>query len=189
MTYVHEIDENGRLLMVLTSAISEELEHYSRYNGGWIRKVEGLDKSKTDGYSILGEFAGSGMTWHEPGLYIDCSIEGSRKNQYRWFTLFILHKDGEIEPVGKSIGMEGHSGGDWAPRMWAEIDRQLEKFKPAIPEDEANEILKEIIFESEPETLIEIKGVSEVLKKHFAGEIRDRWEKQKAAKQTDLQEW
>lgn len=121
----YETDDQGRLLMNLSNAASEVLEKYSRYNGGWIKKVEGLNKSVTDGFSIVGDFAPKGLTWHTPGLYLDCSIDGSRKNQERFFTLFALKRDGSIQKRGPWRSMTGHTGGDWAPRFWPQIEEAL----------------------------------------------------------------
>ena len=55
-----------------------------RYNGGWTKSVIGLDKMQTNGYSIKGNFINGDINrlrnWND-GLYLDCDIRGSRKNQ------------------------------------------------------------------------------------------------------------
>jgi hypothetical protein len=116
-------------------AASGQIANYTRYNGGWIKTVTGLNTKTTDGYSILGEFVKDGIQWQDPGLYLDCSIGGSRKQQERWFTLFVLTPDGEIQKVGKWWKIPGSSGGTWAPHFWDEIERQLNALKaPAKPD-------------------------------------------------------
>lgn len=130
-------NEAGQLLMDLEDvmAASGQIVNYTRYNGGWIRHVTGLNTKTTDGYSILGDFVKDGIQWADPGLYLDCSIGGSRKQQERWFTLFVLTPEGEIQKVGKWWKISGKSGGTWAPHFWDEIELQLNALKaPAKPD-------------------------------------------------------
>jgi len=42
----------------------------------------------------VGEFCKSGLQWMSPGVYLDCSIGGSRKNQRYVYTVFALREDG-----------------------------------------------------------------------------------------------
>ena len=74
-----ERNENGAYLLNPNEIAGEHVKKYTRYNGGWIKSVERLDKSKTNGYSLVGEFLKSGLQWMGPGFYLDCSKGGSRK--------------------------------------------------------------------------------------------------------------
>jgi hypothetical protein len=151
-------NENGELLLNIEDAIKEELgegtfQGFSRYNGGWIKQITGLDKSVTDGYSILGEFAPKKKTWVKPGVYLDCSIAGSRKNQDRRFHLFILCTDGSIKQIGEEMEYSGSSGGDWAVDMWDDIENTLknpnftnpiEKSRLDVLKDEEKNLLEQL---------------------------------------------
>lgn len=97
-------------------------EHFERYNGGWTKRVIGLDKSKTNGYSILGDFMPSfdKMEYYIIGaLYLDCDIAGSRKNQVRNYTLFTLNQNAEMNIISTAKGR------NWAIDLWEEIDNYL----------------------------------------------------------------
>lgn len=93
-------------------------EWFERYNGGWTKIVTGLDKSVTNGYSILGDFTTSGKKdWYSTNaLYLDCGIGGSRKNQERNYTLFRVNEKGEPIIIAKSDGK------NWATELWEAIE-------------------------------------------------------------------
>jgi hypothetical protein len=63
----------GAYLLDLRRVAEEYVDGFSRYNGGWIRKIDRIDKSKTNGYSLIGEFCRDGLQWMGPGVYLDCS--------------------------------------------------------------------------------------------------------------------
>lgn len=67
-----------------------------KYMSGWLKTVDGLDKTRNNGYSIVGDFvkAGDFKQNYNPGLYLDCSKEGSRKNQKWNYHLFRVDEDG-----------------------------------------------------------------------------------------------
>lgn len=99
----------------------------TRYNGGWIKKIDGIDKSKTNGYSLVGEFVKAGLQWMTPGVYLDCSKGGSRKNVRYVYTVFVLCEDGTARAYNDNqITVEGR-GGDWAVRLWPVVERALEE--------------------------------------------------------------
>ncbi len=104
---------------------SECVKGFTRYNGGWIRKIDRVDKSRTNGYSLVGEFCKNGLQWMSPGVYIDCSKGGSRKNQRHVYTVFVLNEDGTAKAFNDSaVTVEG-PGGDWAVRLWPVIETAL----------------------------------------------------------------
>lgn len=98
----------------------------TRYNGGWTKTVTGLDKTKGNGFSILGEFLRGGVQPLQPGLYLDCGIGGSRKNQEHHYHLVELTPTGEVIILQSVDGLSGYTrnkeGGDWAVRLWPAIE-------------------------------------------------------------------
>jgi len=101
----------------------------SRYNGGWIKSVTGIDRSKNNGYSLTGDFTGkSGDTYKVGELYLDCDIGGSRKRQVKTYTLFTVLKSGTV----KVIAQVGDTRG-WAIELWKPIEKFLGKPKETNP--------------------------------------------------------
>jgi len=118
-----ERNEKGAYLLNPAEVAGEHVAIYTRYNGGWIKSVESLDKSQTSGYSLVGKFLKSGLQWMGPGVYLDCSIGGSRKNQRYIYTVFVLRTDGSVVAYNDdAITVEGR-GGDWAVRLWPVVER------------------------------------------------------------------
>lgn len=164
-----QTNENGELLLNVEEVAKELLSTgysfsgFSRYNGGWIKQVIGLDKSKTDGYSILGDFAPKKKTWVKPGLYIDCSIDGSRKNQERRIHLFVILKDGTAKQIGEEKKYKGSSGGDWAVDLWNDIENTLKNPNFTSPTEKSRiGLLKEeekILLEQLEKIREEIKNI------------------------------
>lgn len=116
-----EINDKGHLLLDPEKVAQEAAgEKFSRYNGGWVKNVNRLDKSKTNGFSLVGEFFKSGLTWMPPGVYVDCSIDGSRKYPERHYTLFRLHPDGRVEKLDYIKDER-----DWAVRFWPKIEEVM----------------------------------------------------------------
>lgn len=117
--------------------IDDELPLFSRYNGGWIKTVERLDKDYKNGYSLVGDFlpVSSGNIDLEEGvLYLDCSISGSRKNQDKSYTLFKL--------IDKSIFIVqeiDNAGPDWAMSLWESIEKELD-----IMDDPVDLLVKQV---------------------------------------------
>lgn len=137
--------------MVVTNFIEEtsEIETVSRYNGGWLKTVTSLDKSKKGGYSIVGEFVNAGdyKENYAAGLYIDCSKEGSRKNQKWNYHLFKLNEDGSW----KLLKTLEDSGRNWAVEFWEKIEEELENDSSEI---NAQDIINMIYEKTSDETII-----------------------------------
>ena len=95
----------------------------TRYNGGWLKTVTGLDKTVTNGFSIEGQFvkAGDFKMDYTAGLYVDCSKGGSRKNQTWNYHLFQVDDDGFhlLQTVEDGRGI-------WACELWEMIEIELE---------------------------------------------------------------
>lgn len=113
-----ETNDNGQILVNMSSIV-ETLKKYSRYNGGWVKSVTGLHKAHANGFSLVGEFCEKKTAWNMPGLYVDCSISGSRKNQEKTYNLFRLNSDGTI------VELQTTTGADWAVNMWETIETEL----------------------------------------------------------------
>ena len=97
----------------------------SRYNGGWAKLVKGLDKSRTNGYSILGDFLDidAPQYWKEGTLILDCDIYGSRKHPEKTYRLF-RYENGKL-----SLLTEESDTKDWAVRMWPLIEEYMKEEK------------------------------------------------------------
>ncbi|MBT9258166.1 MAG: hypothetical protein KM310_00205 [Clostridiales bacterium] len=93
----------------------------TRYNGGWIKHVTGLDKTKRNGYSILGQFMRHGKDLYiVGGLYLDCGIGGSRRRHRKHYTLFRVVAADKIEILA-TVG----DAPDWAINLWPAIEEAL----------------------------------------------------------------
>jgi len=115
-----EVNEKGQLLLnVHEVAKVGAASNYTRYNGGWVKAVLGIDKAQTNGYSLVGDFV-QGTTWLNPGLYLDCSIAGSRKHPEKYYTLFRLTQTGDVESLATAYDTR-----DWAVRLWSAIETAL----------------------------------------------------------------
>ena len=126
-----ERNENGAYLLNPNEIAGEHVKKYTRYNKGWIKSVERLDKSQTSGYSLVGEFLKSGLQWMSPGVYLDCSKGGSRKNQTSIYTVFALREDGTATAYNDDTIVEEGRGGDWAVRLWPAIERAFAEVRGA----------------------------------------------------------
>jgi len=94
-------------------------EYFERYNGGWCKSVTGLDKSKTNGYSIVGDFMSKRNEWYVVGnLYLDCGIGGSRKNQQKYYTLFTVNENANVIVI-----KEIDDTPSWATNLWDSIEK------------------------------------------------------------------
>ena len=122
-----KVNEKGQVLIDLEKAILSGIDNATRYNGGWVKSVTGLDQTKTNGYSVIGKFQKSGVQWFDPGLYLDCSKGGSRKNQEIIHSLIMLKADGSIELLQQEM-----NNSSWAVALWDEIEKNLggEKANP-----------------------------------------------------------
>jgi hypothetical protein len=105
----------------------------SRYNGGWTKTITALDESKDNGYSLVGEFVcKETVTANQAvGLYLDCDLGGSRKNQVKYYTLFELKPDGAVT-VLETLSERAGRTSDWAIQLrpavkaWFEARRGAE---------------------------------------------------------------
>ena len=83
--------------MYLETVGDDRSDGISRYNGGWAKTVKGLDKSRTNGYSILGDFVNidTPQYWKDGTIILDCDIYGSRKHPEKTYRLF-KYQDGKL---------------------------------------------------------------------------------------------
>jgi len=101
---------------------------YNFYNGGWVKRVDSVDTSKSNGYAFEGDFvqnAKSGLTECSDGFYIICSMEGSRKNQSK--------KVAAYEIAGEKLNkvIDWVSGNDWALQIRDRVAKLLNEPVPA----------------------------------------------------------
>lgn len=93
----------------------------SEKSGNWCKFVEGIDKTRSDGYSIEGAFVSqfSQLKSQQPGLYLHCQKKGGKKGQQkRLYLLFVLQPDGQVEVINEFQS----SSKDWAVQVWPEIE-------------------------------------------------------------------
>ncbi|NER36851.1 MAG: hypothetical protein F6J93_23260 [Oscillatoria sp. SIO1A7] len=93
----------------------------SAKSGNWCKLVEGIDKSRSDGYSIDGSFVSqiTELKYQQPGLYLHCQKKGGKKGQEkRLYTLFVLEPNGEVQVLTELKS----ASKDWAVQFWPEID-------------------------------------------------------------------
>ena len=96
------------------------IDTFSRTRGGWMKQVEGLDKSQSNGYSFIGDrfikvgnFKSSIMN----GLYLDQSTSLVDNRKVFTMNLFDI-QDGEVtllKTVPKTNG--------WALELWDEVEK------------------------------------------------------------------
>ena len=118
------------------------------YNGGWIKTVRGIDERHKDGYSITGEFVPSGLAPLEPGLYLVCDIQGSRKNQSKHYTLLELSPNEAINEIVKV------TGSDWAIQLWKPV---IDWYQAQTPSD------KKALWEEKEALLKRLKEIAILL--------------------------
>ena len=97
-------------------------EGISRYNGGWAKLVKGLDKSRTNGYSILGDFVDidAPQYWKNGTIILDCDINGSRKHPEKTYRLF-RYENGKLSLLSQVGDTK-----DWALKLWPIIEEALD---------------------------------------------------------------
>ena len=92
---------------------------FSRTRGGWMKQVEGLDKSESNGYSFVGSNfikVGNFKSNIMNGLYLDQSTSVINNKKVFTMNLFKIH-DGDVEllkTVPKNNG--------WAMELWDEVE-------------------------------------------------------------------
>ena len=93
-----------------------------RAHGGWLKTVEELDKSVTNGYSRVGDFvkAGDFEEEYSEGLYLDCNKEGTAKKPQQDYRLFRF-RDGKVRLLDMVI--DGSQG--WACELWDAVEDEF----------------------------------------------------------------
>jgi len=113
----------------------------ARYNGGWSKQITGLDKTKNNGYSLIGDFKTihEGLNSFNDGLYLDVDKGGSRKNHTNNVTLFSIH--GSNLKILKKIN---DAGRDWAIQLWPVIEEELACKKNPLATFSNDELIEEL---------------------------------------------
>jgi hypothetical protein len=124
----------------------------TRYNGGWTKSVTGLDKSKSNGYSIKGTFMRRGSDIYVVGgLYLDCDIQGSRKNQEKRYRLF------RVQTQGIDV-LESAEGRSWATDLWPAIEDAL----GTAPEANVADLVEQLALATNTDPLAIIEALTGV---------------------------
>lgn len=93
-----------------------------RSAGGWLKTIEKLDKSVSNGYSLVGDFVKSGDfdEEYEEGIYLDCNKEGKKSNPQQDYRLFRL-ENGNLRFLDIIINGKG----SWACDFWDTIEEEI----------------------------------------------------------------
>ena len=93
-----------------------------RAQGGWLKTVEQLDKSFSNGYSFVGDFVKAGDFENEygEGIYLDCNKEGSAKKPQLDYRLFRF-RDGKVRLLDMVIDGDRN----WATELWDALDGEI----------------------------------------------------------------
>lgn len=115
--------------MNISEVLKEEVEFYF-YRGGWIKKLKGIDESKENGYKYEGEFLPSraltGLYEFKKGIYIVCSLRGSRRNPTKYVRLIKINEEG-IHYFGECF-----EGNDWALQILPLAKKAIEEERLSI---------------------------------------------------------
>lgn len=103
--------------------------YWNHDNGGWMKTIIGLDKTKKNGYSLIGDFVNAGFNRgdYNPGLYLNCNkFEG-----YIVYQLINLHENGSVELLQELV----NPGRGWAVELWEKIDENIGdiRIEPSYP--------------------------------------------------------
>lgn len=127
----------------------------TRYNGGWAKEIIGINREKTNGYSLLGNFVENGKEGayrvDVDKLYLDCGIGGSRKHQEKHYTLFTVNSNGKITILYESPN-NGEDKISWVLKIWDICESFLsqkiikkEKPKKELSHFTSDELYRELI--------------------------------------------
>jgi len=136
--------------------ISEVADDFYQYHGGWAKTVTGIDKTKTNGYSLQGSFL-NGPEWIPVGgLVLGCSWQGSYKhpkNVTRYF-LCQMQEDGTLKRLDRIIDPKS-----WATDLWPAIEKVLMSPAPtpAVPATSETAVNSLIEGFTDAEILAEVK--------------------------------
>lgn len=120
----------------------------SEKTGNWCKFVESIDKTRSDGYSIEGNFVSqfTQLKYQQPGLYLHCQKKGGKKGQQkRLYTLFVLQPHGEVEVITELQ----NSSKDWAVQVWPEIEAYFAKQSNSVEQRRQQIMVKIESLESE----------------------------------------
>lgn len=124
---MRKITETDYLIDIEEDFPKREYFDTNRYNGGWVKEITGINKTKSNGYSLIGPFVENGKEGSyrvtNNKLYLDCNIAGSRKRHDKQYTLFTI-KDGKLI-ILHDESMEKKENKNWAINMWPSIESHL----------------------------------------------------------------
>lgn len=100
-----------------------------RAQGGWLKTIEELDKTVTNGYSLVGDFVKAEDFEGEymEGIYLDCNKEGNAKKPQIDYRLFRL-RDGKVRLIDLVIDAQKNCAQDF----WDAVEDEIEIIHPPI---------------------------------------------------------
>jgi hypothetical protein len=103
----------GKVIVNFADFLETKLNKTPYYNGGWVKTVKGVNKEESTGYCFIGDFVRKeGKVEVEPGYFLICTIDGSRKNPVKLYYFVEVKETGEIEKV-----LDRVDGADWALQL------------------------------------------------------------------------
>lgn len=102
------------MIINLSDIIGEKGAEF--YNGGWVKKLYEIDDSKKNGYKYVGDFlegrALRGLYEFTEGIYIVCSLEGTRRYHKKYIWLIEINDQGV-----QFLHDEAFIGNDWSLQL------------------------------------------------------------------------
>lgn len=118
------------MIFSMKKKFDEKGIYWDRTNKGWMKSVVSLDKTKKNGYSLIGDFVNAGVRKndYDAGLYINCN-KGEDGIVYQ---LIKVTDDEDIE----LLQTLENPGRGWAVEFWEKIDENLDYdvLKPSYPD-------------------------------------------------------
>ena len=113
------------------------IHEFSRTRGGWMKMVEGIDKSKKGGYSFIGDNffkVGNFKTNLPNGIYLDQSTSVENGNKILTMNLFKI-ENGTVELLDSVPKANG-----WAEDLWSKVDGYFHQQTEITSQDIVNTI-------------------------------------------------
>lgn len=118
------------MIFSMKKKFDEKGYYWDRSNKGWMKTIVSLDKTKKNGYSLIGEFVNAGVRKNDynAGLYLNCN-KGEDGIVYQ---LIKVTDDEDIE----LLQTLENPGRGWAVELWEKIDEHLDydALKPSYPD-------------------------------------------------------
>lgn len=117
------------MIFSMKKKFDEKGIYWDRTNKGWMKTIVGLDKTKKNGYSLIGDFvnAGTRKNDYDAGLYLNCN-----KGEHIVYQLIKVTEDEDVILLQELTD----PGRGWAVEFWEKIDENLDEnaLRPSYPD-------------------------------------------------------